>query len=331
MQGKICRRYYRRGAFQRVLPVKVPFSAPAFIAAYARAADEYAATMSDRPALTSPGSVEAHVSRYLASHDFGALASNTQKARRNLLRRFMEMEINGRRVGELPTSGMQEGHIRKLTADLPPQTKRVMVMSIRAMLEAAIERGDLNANVASGIKAKIRKVAGRHTWTPEEIATYRAFWAPGTRQRIAMDLLLLTGQRRGDAVRMGWSMVKERILTVKQEKTGAVAHIPVQDELASLVVDLPLGTPWMQHGRGGAWADGNAFGNQLRKWIAEAGLPEQCSAHGLRKAFCCYWAEKNFSVHQIATMSGHLTLAEVQRYTQAVDRRAIAMAMLGTK
>jgi hypothetical protein len=38
------------------------------------------------------------------------------------------MELNGRRVGDLPTNGMQKGHIRKLTADLAPQSKRVMVI-----------------------------------------------------------------------------------------------------------------------------------------------------------------------------------------------------------
>jgi hypothetical protein len=101
---------------------------PAFIAAYARVDAEFAATAPGRPSLTARGSVDAHISRYLTGHDFGALGANTQKSRRNLLCRFAEMELNGRRVGDLPTNGMQKGHIRKLTADLAPQSKHVMVI-----------------------------------------------------------------------------------------------------------------------------------------------------------------------------------------------------------
>ena len=43
--------------------------------------------------------------------------------------------------------------------------------------------------------------------------------------------------------------------------------------------------------------------------------------HGLRKAFCVYWAEKGASTSQIAAMAGHLSLSEVERYTRAADRR----------
>lgn len=42
--------------------------------------------------------------------------------------------------------------------------------------------------------------------------------------------------------------------------------------------------------------------------------------HGLRKAFCVYWAEKGATTHQIAAMAGHMTLGEVERYTRAADR-----------
>ncbi len=45
--------------------------------------------------------------------------------------------------------------------------------------------------------------AGFHAWTEEELARFEATWKLGTRQRLAFDLLLYTGLRRGDAVRPG--------------------------------------------------------------------------------------------------------------------------------
>lgn len=337
--GKGFRRRYRRrlgdGVFRVTLPSKVPFQSPAFIRAYAAAEAAYDAATAGKPKPVEKGSVDAAVSRYLASPDYAGLAKNTRAARRNLLTRFSEMKIAKQRVGGLPIAKMEERHVRELLATLTPEMRRVMKQAVNAMIVNRIEAGELSRNVVSGIeppaalKAKRKQgKTGRHTWTPEEIEQYRARWAPGTDARLALDLLLLTGQRRGDAVRMGWDMVRDRVLTVEQEKTGSVAHIPVQDELFEAVKDLPLGKPWLRNAHGGAWAGGAAFGNRFADWCDAAKLPTRCRAHGLRKAFCCFWAEKGFSVHQIAAMSGHLTLDEVARYTAAADRLRIVKAML---
>jgi integrase len=55
----------------------------------------------------------------------------------------------------------------------------------------------------------------------------------------------------------------------------------------------------------------------------EAGLPH-CSAHGLRKAACRRLAEAGCTPHQIAAISGHETLREIERYTKAASRKAMA-------
>lgn len=76
------------------------------------------------------------------------------------------------------------------------------------------------------------------------------------------------------------------------------------------------------------------FGNLFRGWCDQAGLPKACSAHGLRKAACRRLAEAGCTVHEIAAISGHLSLTELQRYTKAVDQRHLARAAMvkaGTK
>jgi integrase len=66
------------------------------------------------------------------------------------------------------------------------------------------------------------------------------------------------------------------------------------------------------------------FGNWFRDRCDEAGLPKGISAHGLRKATARRLADLGCSAHQIAAITGHATLAEVQRYTSAADRRRLA-------
>jgi site-specific recombinase XerD len=67
---------------------------------------------------------------------------------------------------------------------------------------------------------------------------------------------------------------------------------------------------------------GNFFGNAAR----EAGI--EARLHGLRKAFCVYWAEKEATTHQIAAMAGHLSLSEVERYTRAADRKRMVKLLV---
>jgi len=52
--------------------------------------------------------------------------------------------------------------------------------------------------------------------------------------------------------------------------------------------------------------------------------------HGLRKAFCFYWAEQGATTHQIAAMAGHMSLSEVERYTREADRTRLVSLLVGT-
>jgi integrase len=70
------------------------------------------------------------------------------------------------------------------------------------------------------------------------------------------------------------------------------------------------------------------FGNLFRDWCDEAGLPSVCSAHGLRKAACRRLAEAGCSAPQIGAISGHKSLAEVQRYVEAANRAKMAQAAM---
>jgi integrase len=59
----------------------------------------------------------------------------------------------------------------------------------------------------------------------------------------------------------------------------------------------------------------------------QAGLPH-CSAHGLRKATAARLAERGATPHEIMAITGHQTLAEVERYTRAAERSKMADAAM---
>ena len=68
---------------------------------------------------------------------------------------------------------------------------------------------------------------------------------------------------------------------------------------------------------------GPGFGNWFRELCAGAGCPD-VSAHGLRKATARRLAEIGCSTHEIAAITGHASLSEVERYTKAANRKRMA-------
>jgi integrase len=59
-----------------------------------------------------------------------------------------------------------------------------------------------------------------------------------------------------------------------------------------------------------------------------AGLPAKCVTHGLRKARMRRLAERGATTKEIASVSGHKTLKEVERYTEAADQARLARAAM---
>lgn len=64
------------------------------------------------------------------------------------------------------------------------------------------------------------------------------------------------------------------------------------------------------------------FGNWFREKCNETGL--NCSAHGLRKAAGAYLAECGATTLQIMAITGHRSIAEVERYTREAGRTKLA-------
>jgi integrase len=141
--------------------------------------------------------------------------------------------------------------------------------------------------------------------------------------RLAMELALNTGQRGSDLVRMGRQHVRNSVLKIKQAKTSAEVEVPIHPDLAATLAAMPASDlTFLTNGWGRPFTP-NGFSNWFSKAATAAGLPGY-TAHGLRKGCCKRLADMGCSVTEIAAISGHASLSEVQRYTKAYDRRRAA-------
>src|SRR5262245_3058131 len=71
----------------------------------------------------------------------------------------------------------------------------------------------------------------------------------------------------------------------------------------------------------------HSFSQWFLKACERAGL-SGLSLHGLRKAACRRMAEAGCSASEIAAVSGHASLREVERYTRAADRVQLAASAM---
>jgi integrase len=277
-----------------------------------------------------PGSLQLLAASYYASHSYGALADSSKATYRRTIERLCE------KFGDLSAAAMQRNHVKLLMDRYKdtPQAANQMRTVLRCLMQHAIDIGHRADDPTRDVKKFKTKSDGHHSWTEDEIAAFEAVHPVGSRQRLALGLLLYLGQRREDTVLMGRQhMTRDgAAIHVKQHKTGRALLLPIHSELAKLLISTEGNLTFLL-AKGGKPFTPTGFSDWFRKACDRAGL-KHCSAHGLRKAAARRLAEAGCSAHEIAAITGHASLREVQRYTAAASQVKLAnaaMAKLGTE
>lgn len=313
------RHYYRRQGRRIALP-GAP-GEPEFMRAYEDAAARYADVAPTSSKAIAAGSFDALCVSYYRSPEFLELRDSTKRTYRGIIDRWRE-ENGTKRVKHLERRHIKE-HIATAAEVSGPHAANNLRTILQILCRFAVDNEWRRDDPTIGVRPIRAKSSGFATWSEEEIAAFEAKWPTGTRQRLAMALLLYTGQRRGDMVGMGWQHVSGESIRVVQSKTGVALTIPMHAKLRDVLRDTSrsnltflmtsLGEPFTAAG----------FGNWFRDACDAAGLKGR-SAHGLRKAAARRLAEAGCSALQIGAITGHKTLKEISRYTAAADQGRMA-------
>ena len=326
--GRAVVRYRFRHHGKDLLLPGVPGS-PEFDQAYAAALNQDANANLIGAKRIRAGSIQHLVLAYFASAGFLALAPATRQTYRGILERFAKEH------GSNPVALLQPKHIKAMLAPKAktPAAANNWLRLVKMLTAFAVEEGFRKDDPASEIKRVSYRSDGFHSWTEEEIAQFEARHPVGSKARLALALGLYTAQRLSDVITLG-RQHGISVLKLRQQKTGAPLEIPVLPELASIIKQSPVGDLHFLVTDYGKPFTAAGFGNWFRKQCRKAKLPKHCSFHGLRKAACTRLAEAGASANIIASISGHRTLKEVERYTKAADQKRLAamgMDMLATK
>ena len=231
--------------------------------------------------------------RYFAEcADYKRLDPRTQHVRRQILEAtFDELIAAGFRqaVRRLPAC---EDECQRGRSSAGPQTRDTRScershQGHASGIQVGRRKGYAPFNPAREVSYFKSGSEGFHTWTVDEVQQFEERHPIGTKARLALALLLYTGQRRSDVIRFGKQHAKRGKLTFTQYKgRNRKPHkltLPILPALQKIIDASPCGDmTFLVNDLGSPFTDAG-FGNKFRDWCDQADLP-QCSAHGLRKA-----------------------------------------------
>jgi integrase len=231
--------------------------------------------------------------------------------------------------GDKPYALMQARHIRLLRDEKAetPEAANARVKALRQVYGWAKEMGYTSSNPAKDVPYIKSDSEGFHTWAIGEVEQYENRHPVGTKARLALDLLLYTGVRRSDVVKLGRQMEREGFLRFTETKgrdrkikQRSITILPV---LRASIDATPSGHMTYLVTEFGKPFTHGGFGNWFKRRCREAELPH-CSAHGLRKTGATMAAERGATEHQLMALYGWESPKQAAGYTRKVNREKLA-------
>ena len=315
------RYYFRRARGVRVALPGKPGS-PEFMTAYQKALSAHCEKKSIPRTRGEPGTFDRLAKDYFQAPEFLRLAAPSKESYRYVIERWIREENIGRRLVAEITRDHVSGMVAKRVST--PGVAHQTLQKIKILMHFAIDRGWRTDDPT--VRLKAYGLGTIHTWTDEEIKAYEQAWPVGTLERTAFALFLYTGQRVADVASMAWGDVEKAGIRVTQSKTKAKLTIPLHPELTMVLQATPKKHVTILTNNRGAAFSRNGLGDWMAKSIACADLPSRCVPHGLRKAAALLLAEAGCSVKEIQAITGHASLAEIERYTRAASQKLLAAA-----
>jgi integrase len=338
--------YFRRKGQAKIVLKETP-GTPAFEAEYQRAFRGVSQPPSPIRAPAMLQTMRWLCEQYHASAAFQSLAPSTRKVRRGILEAICERPIEGKLAGDLPFAEMEPRHVAKLRNEKAafPEAANNLVKVLRQLFTwACLPEYDYATKNPARDVARLRNTNpdGIRAWSETDAACYEARHPLGTKARLAFDLLLYTGVRRSDVVKLGPQMERWFTETLPDDRTVEAQKLVFTETKGRGQIVKTHALPILPPLRRSIDATKNqtghlvylvtafgqphkGFGNWFKTRCRQAGL-EGLSAHGLRKLAALRCAEAGATEHQLMALFGWTNPQQAAVYTKKANRAKLEAA-----
>ena len=308
--------YFRRGKGRRVRLPDDP-TAVEFHDAYQAALTGNALPAKHKP--VSSQSLRWLVDRYRESATWRQYSAKTRKDRELLLLEAIRRSGNASFLA-ITQSDIQRAVDRRM--DTPAQAN-CFLKAMRGLFTWAARNGHVDHDPTAGVDRMRYKSDGFPAWTIDDVEAFRERHAVGTKARLALELLLLTGLRRSDIIVAGKQHLRDDVLTLRTTKTGATITVRFPAWLTALIEVSPVGDMHFLVNERGNPMSQDGFNKWFRQQCRDAGIRK--SAHGLRKLSATLAANGGAAAHQLMAQYGWATIGQAEVYTRGADRARLGM------
>lgn len=311
--GQVCWYYWRRPDPQ--IRIRGEYGTREFWANYEAASRQPA----PKP-QKSPETFGWLVDRYRETSAWTQLSPATRRQRENIFAR-----INAA-IPDLALRDIDRALIIRTRDDKreTPSEANNYLDALRGLYRWAMDANLVATNPIAGIRnLKRPRTGGFRQWTEEDIAAFQARWPVGTRERLALEIFINTGLRRGDAAKLGRQHIRDGRLRIVTEKTGTQIDIPVPETLLQIIAASKTGDlVLIGNLKTGAPIRKEALGNWFREAAVAAGVNGNC--HGLRKAAAVRLAEAGATIFELNAVFGWSGTSMASLYVDKANRKRLA-------
>ena len=275
-----------------------------------------------RPRDKAPGSSKTMrwlISRYMESAKWTTLSDGTRRQRSNIFKHVVEQN------GDVEFEKILSKHIRNRLdkmASTPVQANNYL-KAMTGLFQWAVKNDHRKDNPCAGVERLPVKSDGFPAWTIEEAKAFRETWGEGTTQRLAFELLLHVGSRRGDLTDLGRQHLRGNVLSFRTGKTGSIVTVELPQYLIDLIEATKTGDLHFIVTSHGKPFSKPGFGN----WFGEAARKANVfkNAHGLRKLAATIAADEGATAHELMAQFGWANPKQAEVYTRGADRARLGI------
>jgi integrase len=313
--------YVRVGKGRRIR-IRAEYGTASFTAAYNAAITGKAA---DAETPFNTRSLGWLIDRYRESADWAKLSLATRRQRQGILRSVTET------AGREPFTRIDKMTIERGTERraAKPHAQRHFLQTMRGLFQWAVKAKHADNDPTSAIRTIRPSTEGHTPWPDDWCEKYERRWPLGTRERVAYEVVLNTGLRRGDAARLGSPHVKNGVATLRtekhaQDKLGEIVTIVITPSLQAALDAGPIGEFTFICSKKGQPMKKESFGNWFGEVCRATGIPG--TAHGLRKTRATRAANSGATEAELEAMFGWARGSkEAAEYTRKADRVRLAL------
>lgn len=270
--------------------------------------------------LVSSDTLGAAIDEYLTNPKFLKLTKGTREIY------VRELKIARLAWGDLPAKGLRPKHVQSMMDEFSdrPGKANNFLGTMRAFSRWAFAQDLLSCSVSEGVQAA-EKDGGHKPWTEAQIACAHEHLTGMVRR--AVMLMLYTGQRGSDVVRLGPTFVDDGGFDLGQQKTGVRVWCPIVPELAAEMETWPRQPgPYLRQTDGRAYTR-KRMSIHFREQTEKLPVLAEATLHGLRATAVVRLRREGLTTTQIQDIVG-MSLPMIERYCRFADRKISGQAVL---